>query len=112
LNAIFKVVKRNFFITFGAWVSFHTAILQSCKFTENLARTVVLYSSCQLDRCRRLRHGIRSAVDGNTGGGGCVPPGGGARRRHDPGRRLVHRLARAHTANQQLTLREMHYTTR
>jgi len=29
LNAIFKVVKMNFGSKFGAWVSFHTAILQS-----------------------------------------------------------------------------------
>jgi len=28
-NAIFKVVKMNFGSKFGAWVSFHTAILQS-----------------------------------------------------------------------------------
>jgi len=42
LDAIFKIVKVNFGSKFEAWVSFHTAILQSWKFQENLGRIVVV----------------------------------------------------------------------
>jgi len=42
LNAIFKVEKMNFGSKFGAWVSFHTAMLQSRKIQENLGPTVVV----------------------------------------------------------------------
>jgi len=41
LNAIFKVVKMNFGSEVGAWVSFHTDILLSLKFQENLGQTVL-----------------------------------------------------------------------
>jgi len=41
LNAIFTVVKIKLGSELGAWVSFHSAILQSWKFQENLGRTVV-----------------------------------------------------------------------
>jgi len=42
LNAIFKVVKMNFGCKGGAKVSFHTAILLSRKFQENLGGQPVL----------------------------------------------------------------------
>jgi len=38
-NAIFNAVRINFGSKFGAWVSFHAAIMQSLKFQENLVRT-------------------------------------------------------------------------
>jgi len=42
LHAIFMAVKMNFGSKFGAWVSFHAAILQSWKFQENLGRRVAV----------------------------------------------------------------------
>jgi len=45
LKGYFWGSKMNIGSKFGAWVSFHTAILQSWKFQENLRRAVVvLYS--------------------------------------------------------------------
>ena len=41
-SAILKLLKMNFGSKFGAWVSSHTAILQSWKFLENLRRTFVI----------------------------------------------------------------------
>jgi len=41
LNSHFREVKMTFSCKFGAWVSFHTAILQSWKFQQNLGQTVV-----------------------------------------------------------------------
>jgi len=45
LNFIFKVVKIKFGRKFGAWVSFHTATLQSWKYQDNLGRTVAVLPS-------------------------------------------------------------------
>jgi len=42
IERYFKIVKMNSGSKFGSQVSFHTAILQSWKFQENLGRTVVV----------------------------------------------------------------------
>jgi len=42
LNNTFKVVKTDLGSKFMAWVSFHTAILQSRKCQDNLGRTVIV----------------------------------------------------------------------